>query len=222
MAPTSDALDVAAAYTRWAPVYDRENALTTLDELAAGALSPPRWTRLLDAGCGTARRLPATGFSVGIDLVRAMLVAGAGRGRRVNAALERLPFGPELFDLIWCRLAIGHVATLTPAYAELSRVAAGGGRLVVTDLHPAAARDGGRRTFVDIDGVSHAVMHHVHDVADHASAAGDAGWMLERTLDLVVDERVKPYYDAAGALERYAGHYGRPLLLALEFRRDGG
>ena len=73
-----------------APNYDVENPVTALDQIAVDQLTPPLTDRtLLDAGCGTGRRLPSpsdTGLrlAVGVDLVREMLLAN-----RDSAALRR-------------------------------------------------------------------------------------------------------------------------------------
>lgn len=71
-------LDVRQAYRLWAPTYS-ENVITFLDEELAAALSPPlTGKRLLDAGCGTGRRLARdeAALAVGVDVSSEMLAAG--------------------------------------------------------------------------------------------------------------------------------------------------
>jgi len=66
-----------------------------------------------------------------------------------QASLESLPFADASFDLAVCSLALTHVPspTLDVAIAELARVLRPGGRLVLSDIHPAfvAVLDGQAR-----------------------------------------------------------------------------
>lgn len=256
-------MPVREAYRLWAPAYDAETAVTALDDIAARRLTPPLAGRtLLDAGCGTGRRLPSTttaaaaqpppaadagrrsrrarsidhageagppapapeqpALAVGVDLVLAMLVAG----RRVhpdgppvvNADLRAIPFADARFDVVWCRLALGHLPELTAAYAELARVCRPGGRVVVTGFHPDAARAGHTRTFRDDDGRLQTVEHFVHEPAGHERAALATGLALDERIDLAVGPEIRSFYERAGALDRYRAQRGLPLVLALRFR----
>ena len=67
---------VAEAYRRWAPSYGEETALSALDELAIAELGPHEiGMAMLDAGCGTGRRLPDTCLALGCDVSMPMLRA---------------------------------------------------------------------------------------------------------------------------------------------------
>ncbi len=216
------------AYTLWAPTYEEENALSTLDEHAVSRLTPALPGRtLLDAGCGTARRLsflPASGprRALGIDLVPAMLARGRRRISRTTLLLagdlQRLPVAPASFDVVWCRLAAGHVDSLAVLYAELARAARSGAAVVVTDFHPEAARRGHVRSFRDGEGRGHLVAHVVHEPSDHERAARAAGLRCEERLDLAVGPEVRRFYEAAGALERFTRDEGLKVLAAFRFR----
>lgn len=246
---TSDpaVLPVRDAYRLWAESYDRvENVITTLDQAAVARLSPPLAGKaLLDAGCGTGRRLRSIsavssaagrrgtrrrakdpGIAVGVDLVHAMLVAGRrSEETLINADLLALPFKAASFDIVWCRLVLGHVAELDGAYAELARVLRRGGHVVATDFHPTAARAGHARTFRDSRGRLHAVQHFIHAGQAHVSAARAAGLSLAERLDLTPGPAVRPFYERADALTRYGAQRDTPLLLAFSFREeraDGG
>lgn len=218
----TEVLEPAEAYRRWAPTYEDAGALAEIDELARLRLDPAPEAPLLDAACGTGRRLrEGNGFrrdAFGVDLVLPMLLAGA-RGAPVAAAdLRDLPFSPGSFRTAWCRLAIGHVAGLARVYAELARALAPGGRLLVTDFHPEAARRGLKRSFRCGPDVL-AVEHHLHEVADHRAAGSAAGLALEETLELPAGEEVRSHFEAAGRLDAWAAQRDLPVLLALRFRR---
>src|SRR4030095_2955425 len=69
-------LSVRDAYQRWAPHYDTETAVTILEnEMVAGLGVMVEGRRVLDAGCGTGRRLRHTtaALAVGVDLSYHML-----------------------------------------------------------------------------------------------------------------------------------------------------
>jgi len=213
------ALAAAAAYRLWAPSYERENAVTFLEDGLARALAPALpGQRLLDAGCGTGRRMPAA-RAVGVDLTLEMLEAGKARGRVAAADLRALPFPARSFDLVWCRLAIGHVPDAAPVYAELARVCDVGGSIFISDFHPAAAAGGHRRVFRDATGQEHEVEHYSHAVQTHTALAARYGLELRARRDGVVGPAVRPFYQAAGLDVQYREQLGLPLVLALLLQR---
>jgi SAM-dependent methyltransferase len=224
----SAALATRDAYRLWSDTYDEENPLTVLDEAAVRVFTPElEGLDLLDAACGTGRRLVfrenAPRSAAGIDLVFEMLARGRrvpGRPAKTGAAdLRALPFSGARFDVAWCRLAAGHLPALAPLYAELARVLRPGGCAVVTDFHPEAIRRGHARIFRDAAGSSHAVEHVVHESGDHEAAARAAGLVFDSGGWLGVGSEVRPFYERAGKLDRFARDAGMPLLLALRFAR---
>lgn len=220
-------LPAREAYRLWAPRYEAENAVTLIEDRVATELTPPLDGRaLLDAGCGTGRRLVRAAGArlvVGIDLVPAMLAAGRALrppGPPLAAAdVTALPLRAVSFDVVWCRLVAGHVRALAALYRELARVSRPGAAIVVTDFHPAAVRAGHSRTFRDANGDAWAVEHHVHEPEDHERAAAAAGLTLDARRDAAAGPDVRPFYERAGALDRYEAQRGLPLVLALRFTR---
>lgn len=220
-------LSVEAAYSLWAPNYEVENPITTLDEEAVAALSPdPRGLRMLDVGCGTGRRLPSSnvpGIAVGVDLVPAMLAQGKRQhpGRRLAAANAlRLPVANGAFELLWCRLMIGHIQNLDAAYAEFARVLAPRASFVITDFHPEAHQRGWSRSFTDADGESHEVIHYLHTLEDHQRAASSIGLKVEQVYEGRVGDSVKQFYTATNKLEAYEQSLGFPVVLALRLGKN--
>lgn len=220
------------AYRLWAPTYDRETPLTVLENTVAEELTPPlRGRTLLDVGCGTGRRLPGQApagprLAVGVDLVWEMLRAGGSERSAhsdrplVLGDLRALPLGPETFDVIWCRLALGHLSELEEAYAELARVAAPRAIVVVAGFHPEAAERGHARSFRDPSGELRTVRHHVHTPQDHEAAAAAAGLVLDARKDVRVGPGLRPFFRKAGVPERYEEMEGLAVVLALRFGRD--
>jgi len=120
--------------SRWRDPVQR-GSLAELDLRAAD--------RVLDVGCGTgagSRAAAATAANVvGIDLSPEMirqavgLAAGIENVRFEVADAERLPFGDREFTAVLCSNALHHYPDPARAVAEMARVLAPGGRLVVGD-----------------------------------------------------------------------------------------
>lgn len=215
-------------YERWAPTYGEiVTAVWQLDEEAVRALGPAvGGRRLLDAGCGPVIRLSHDTanreLAVGIDFVPAMLRQARWRsgfaGPLAAADILALPFRASSFDLIWCRLVLGHVEDLDGAYRALSAVAEPLATLVVTDMHPLPLRNGHERSFRDAAGRLWSVQSHPYTAADHAEAASRHGWRVECEEELRVGPAVREVYERANVPDRYAAHLGMPLVLGLRFR----
>ena len=209
------------AYRLWAPTYAAETAISFLDEDLARALVPPLdGKRLLDAGCGTARRIGcvAAEHAVGVDASIDMITAGGTRAAAA-ADVRALPFAAATFDVVWCRLVLGHLADAEPAYRELARVCRPGGALFVTDFHPDAVAAGHRRSFRDGEGAVHEVEHYVHGARAHIAMAECAGFSVSTRRDGKIGPSVKPFYARAGRLDAYERDCGLAVVAAFLFRR---
>jgi 2-polyprenyl-3-methyl-5-hydroxy-6-metoxy-1,4-benzoquinol methylase len=112
------------------------------------AVKPVLADRMLDVGCGTGRfavsMAPLVAQVVGVDLTSAML----NQARLAQAAAQieniewrqfdvnELPFADSDFTLVTSRAMLHHVASPASVIAEMRRVCAPGGRIVVNDLTP--------------------------------------------------------------------------------------
>jgi malonyl-CoA O-methyltransferase len=213
------ALAARDAYRLWAPTYAAETATSFLDEqLAREMLYDLPCERLLDAGCGTGRRLAGMDEAIGVDASAEMVAAGGG-ANLIVAEIRALPFASARFDMVWCRLVLGHLADPMPAYRELARVCRPGGHVFVTDFHPDAVAAGGRRSFRDQAGQVHEVEHHVHP--DHATFAGRAGLALVDRREASVGPIIRDFYARAEKLALYEKDRGLKLVAAFLFHRPG-
>lgn len=132
---------------------------------AASELGLEPGGRVLDAGCGTGRALPAlreavgpSGIVIGADLTPAMLEAAtrAGRdraGRLLLADVTRLPVRDAALDAVFGAGLVSHLPDPAVNLRELRRVVRPGGILAL--FHPIgraalAARQGRRLTQDDL------------------------------------------------------------------------
>ena len=214
-------LTAREGYRRWAPNYETETAVSRLeDQLVAELRVPTAGLSLLDVGCGTARRLPNADalFAVGVDLCAEMLSAAHGDHLLAVADVRTLPVATGSFDVVWCRLMIGHVSDLGACYAELSRVCRGGGSVIVTDVCAAAIDAGHRRTFRDTDGETWEIEHYIHNFDRHETAALASGLVIETAREGTVGPGIRDFYESAGRLAAYEEQHGLPLVMAMHLR----
>lgn len=98
---------------------------------------------VLDAGCGKGRfarivkeRNPGANV-VALDLAVAMLQAAPSNLSRVSASMLGLPFANETFAGAYATESLEHAVDIERAVAELCRVVAPGGRIVIIDKNAA-------------------------------------------------------------------------------------
>lgn len=141
-------------FDRWSATYEQDRASRRLREIQERALAILALTPndgLLDLGCGTGaavREASATVTrAVGLDLSPAMI----DRARTLAQGLpnveflqhdvsDRLPFADGEFTAIICTTAFHHFPRPQHALAEMARVLAPGGRVLIADAnrsHPA-------------------------------------------------------------------------------------
>jgi malonyl-CoA O-methyltransferase len=214
-------LSAATAYHEWAPRYQAETAVSRLEDLTVESLHlPAERGRLLDVGCGPARRLvrAQSSLAVGVDLVPRMLELAPTAVPLVAADVRALPFRTAAFDAVWCRLMIGHVPELGLAYAELGRVCRRGATVLVTDFHPDAVAAGHRRTFTDESDRTREIEHYVHSPRAHEESARRGGLELVTRCDGHVSPPIRSFYEEAGRLDRYEQQRGLSLVIVFVFR----
>ena len=150
---------------------------------------PPR-SRLLDVGSGRGtllERAPSPALAVGAEIARPALADAQRRGLRVvRADLEGpyLPFRDGAFDRVTCLDVIEHLFDPRPLLAEIRRVLAPGGMLILQtpnvrhylQLVRIAVRGRGPRTSGDPEGIDGGHIHYftARDVAELLRAAGFA------------------------------------------------
>jgi SAM-dependent methyltransferase len=210
-------LNVRDAYRLWAPTYAAETATSFLDEqLAHEMLHRLLQIRLLDAGCGIGRRIKDISTAVGIDLSPEMLAAG-GANNVIPGDIRAMPFDSHRFEMVWCRLVLGHLLNPLMAYREISRVCAPGGHIFITDFHPDAVAAGHRRTLTDDAGAVHEIEHHVH--RNHEALAAEVGLTLVDHRDGKVGPSIRDFYIHGIGMKAYRRDLGLKLVSAFLFHK---
>jgi SAM-dependent methyltransferase len=215
--PKLEEINVRDAYRLWAPNYADETATSALDEeLAHEMLSGLPHTRLLDAGCGIGRRIHDIPGAIGIDLSPDMLAAGQARNVVVGDVRE-MPFASDRFDMVWCRLVLGHIPNPLLAYREFSRICAPGGYIFVTDFHPDAVAAGHQRTMTGKDRKVYTIEHYVH--GNHVDLAEQAGLVTVRCCSGTVGPSIRGFYEQGIGMRAYRRDFGLKLVDAMLFRK---
>ncbi len=220
---------VRAGYDRWAEVYDHDaNPLQALEEpVVKAAVGAVRGLTVLDLGCGTGRHalwLSASGASVtAVDFSEGMLAearrkpGAEGVQFVVHDLHQPLPFPPGSFDLIVSGLVLEHLRDLTLFFAEARRMLRGGGRAVVSAMHPAMFLRGTQAQFTDPASGELVQPGSVpHSLADMVMSAVRAGFILEHV------EEHAPDAEFASRLTRAAKYVGWPMLVVLSLKVSQG
>jgi len=222
-------LPVREGYERWAPIYDcTPNPLLACEErYLMPLLVDLHKRRLLDLACGTGRwlrRIMARGgrWGVGIDCSAAMLrvarTKDAIAGKLAQAACEWLPFRAEVFDLVICSFALGHIRDLRAVARELARVTEPGGDVFISDLHPEAYARGWRVGFRDGDAAVEIEM--LPRAAKEIGQALDAnGFECLAHQPLCLGDPEKPIFARAGKTHLFPEACLVPAVLLCHFRR---
>jgi ubiquinone/menaquinone biosynthesis C-methylase UbiE len=202
-----------------APEYDRlRPAGDGWNELAARSLAALEGARrLVDVGCGTGRfavlaaeRLGARvwGVDASAEMLREAKKRPGARGvgwRRADAG--HLPFRDGWFDAAHSHLVLHLVADRPAAIAELARVLAPGGRLVVGTFAPEHFREFFLNPyFPSIPAIDLARFPDPEVLCRELTSAGFCDAMVDR-----FDQPVTA--DAAEVLERVRGRYISTLRL---------
>ena len=150
-------LSALEGHRLWSSTYDaRPNALLALDmRVVSERLGQLRGLRVVDIGCGTGRWsafASAQGaLAIGVDACQEMLCTAARKPsiaqKLILAEASQLPIRSSCADLALCSFAFSYFPHPAHALCEMARITRPGGRLVMSDIHPAAIQAGWKRTF---------------------------------------------------------------------------
>lgn len=212
----------------WAPSYDAgPNPLLALEtRLLLQRLNPLRARRFVDVACGTGRWMmlaQQSGSQVfGVDFCREMLLEAARKpglaGKLCLADASCIPLADGAADLTLCSFALGYFVSPGEAIAEMARVSSNGGRIIITDLHPAALEAGWTRSFRS-NGQVYQIDHHQHAIAAWEAAAKSAGLALDWAVEASFDEPERHIFRQAGKDSLFPAISRVPALLAMSWKK---
>ncbi len=136
-------------FTRQAAPFARkhEHSSAEAHQLMLNALALSPEDRLLDVACGPGLTAcafaPLAGHVTGIDLTPAMLAEAHKRADGLGLTnvswqagdVSAMPFADGAFSAVFCRYAFHHFTDPGRVLAEMVRVCAPGGRVVVADVY---------------------------------------------------------------------------------------
>jgi len=195
--PRLDKRSIRKYFENAAKSYD--NAAILQEEVRNRLIERLRYMRhqpetIIDLGCGTGKALRGLqsiyprARVYAVDIAREMLVRAASnyrllsKKRRVVADIERLPFAPQSFDLVFSSLALPWCNDLGQSLREIARVARPGALLLFSSLGPATLRELAL-SWQALDDYPH--VHRfidMHDVGDAMMAAGFAQPVVDAEL----------------------------------------
>jgi len=189
------------AYERWAPQYDADpNPHTTLEfDQVLELLDARSGEKILDAGCGTGRYIPALtqagAHVVGIDFSPNMLAIARNKNPGVefheNDLSRPLPFADQEFDAILCTQVAKHLPVLELAMNEFFRILKPGGRIIVSITHPSMTWEGYELRRPPEFILSEQTDIFNHTPGDYFVAIDDAGFKIGKILQIPVSEKIQ-------------------------------
>jgi ubiquinone/menaquinone biosynthesis C-methylase UbiE len=191
----------------WASTYDAGlNPVVALESrLLSDLLCPINGQSFVDVACGTGRwmtHLRERGASVfGADASPEMLAQACQkktlRGRLVLADAGNLPLLDRIADVTLCSFAAAYFTSLKAVMGEMARITRRGGRVVLSDLHPAGIAAGWTRSFRLHGSVYE--MEHFNPSLDEFRAAGrDANLHLHIQIDASFGDAERLIFRSAG------------------------
>jgi SAM-dependent methyltransferase len=191
-------------YRMWSADYDdTPNALLALEKrLLSRRMHPSPGSLLLDAGSGTGRWMSwaaARGVpTIGVDACHEMILKAERKpalfGRSLQADLRSIPLADQSVDLTLCSFTLGYVPSAAPVFRELARVSR---QVIVSDLHPEAARAGWTRSFRAGSQI-YELIHYKHSIAEFDASARDAGLVPQWRIEASFGEPERPIFRQAG------------------------
>jgi ubiquinone/menaquinone biosynthesis C-methylase UbiE len=220
MEPHGAPLSVREGYDRWAASYDDyDNPLVLIEEpVVIDLVGDVRGKSVADIGCGTGRhavRLHRAGARVtGVDGSSRMLAELQRKAPEIEIAEDDIRGGIALpdarFDVVLCCLVLEHVGDLDRALAELARITASGGVVIVTDLHPEQTRRGVHARSRESAEVKREIAGYHHTISAYVMAAVRAGLRIDALHERVMDEA------SAGTSTSARKYLDQPLLFAMK------
>ena len=221
------------AYDLWSEDYDFQdgNLMLDMDEvLFSGLLSDLDLEnkQIADIGCGTGRHWAKmlqhnpesiTGFDVSAGMLK-RLQEKFPEAHTCKITDNRFSAIPDnRYHVIVSTLTMAHIENMEEALAAWCRILKQGGDIIITDFHPNALANGGKRTF-EHHKTKMAVRNFVHFLEDIEAILIKKGFYVVNKQESIIDESVRYYYVWKDALPVYERFKGSKIIYGLHVRRN--
>jgi len=222
--------DPITAYNLWSSTYDlqTDNLIIHLNEIIFTQLLEKinvESSIIIHIGCGTGshwEKILSKNPSqlIGYEVSEQMLAKLFKKYPTAKAYISRNNLLKELkdnfCDLIITTLVIGYIKKLPSVFNEWNRVLKQKGNIIITDLHPAAIKNGATRSFKNKEQTI-LIKNYLHSIDEIRKLANKAGWKEVAFIERKVDERVKFFYEKLNRLDAYESAYNNLLLYGIHF-----
>jgi SAM-dependent methyltransferase len=222
-------LSAHEAYSLWASDYDA--ALNPLLSLEQRAISPLRRSAVgcdvVDLGCGTGRWLvqleqigprSLTGIDFSAEMLGQAMRKIAPTTRVLESDCLRTTLASNSADWIIASFLLSYIENIYDFAREAARIARPGALVLVSDVHPAAAGYGWRRTFRR-DRRTIEIVTYPYDAGDLNAAMDHAGFQSTFFQGLSFGEEEEAIFIDACRPDLYTTVEGLPVLLIAGYRR---
>jgi len=221
------------AYDMWSEDYDAQpgNLMLDMDEEVFSALLQQidlKDRRIADIGCGTGRHWPKifehepsclTGFDVSSGMLRRLQEKFPQVYTSKITDNRFSDIGDAMYDVLISTLTVAHIENLSEALEAWCRILKDDGDIIITDFHPDALANGGKRTFQHHQKQIQ-VQNFVHHLAEIESILQRNNFHVVNRLEKVVDESVKHYYVAKDAVPVYEKFKDSNIIYGLHLKRN--
>jgi cytosine/adenosine deaminase-related metal-dependent hydrolase/ubiquinone/menaquinone biosynthesis C-methylase UbiE len=221
----------AHVFDRWAQVYDtRPNPLLLLEERKAKPLLPILFGgNVLDVGCGTGRWLRyleslAPASISGIDYSPAMLERAREKVRSTTklqlGECSSLPADDSSRSFVMASFVLSYVKDLPEFARECARILQAGGRMLISDMHPATAAEQGWTRSFRLDGETTDIAVHSRSLREIVAAFQENGFEGRVLIEPSFEEPEKVVFANVGKLEEYEMLVGVPAIYILTLQKQ--
>jgi malonyl-CoA O-methyltransferase len=216
------------AYRLWAETWDSSaSPIVELERRYLSAwLRDLRGQRFIDAGCGTGRWMlhavragaRTFGFDLSFEMVQKAAAKSGLSGHVAVADMADLPCSENSADVVLCALSLGHCKDALAVFANLLRLPKRGGRIILSDFHPDAIRNGWKRTF-RCGSQTMEVESYPYSIQDLLDVAESRGYRLEELLEMSFGPEEERMFVDAGRADLFARTRGQAAVVLISLRR---
>lgn len=223
--------EAAQAYDMWSTTYDDQpdNLMLALDEEIFSKLLESislENKTVADIGCGTGRhwqkiidKMPAilTGYDVSEGMLKKLQqkFPGAVTHQISNNLFTDLPAASV--DVIVSTLTIAHLENLDESLEAWFRILRPNGDIIITDFHPAALANGGKRTFQK-GSKQVTVKNFIHPVESIKQTGYRHGFYVVQEEEIKISGQYKHFYENKNAMHVFEKFNGTPIIYGLHLK----